>query len=326
MAEAAQTPTEAAPVAPAATQEAEAPKQPARSFRDVKIRRVSERDAQEPIKVEPPVDSIPRAAQLPAAGAETGNAAGAASEAGTQGEAAGETASSTEDLSPAFRALHKQKQKIRAREEAVAQREKENEAILRDYRELSELSRKDKLAFARRLGLDPAELAKLDQSKPLDPRTSAVEREVQELKAQLAKRDEEALVAKRDALHAELRQDVHKLVTEKRDELKYINAWDSADEVFKTVLTFQDVHGRLPSEADVAKIAKDVDAALKAKHEAANKRLGGTAPATARAATAPSSLSALRSSPEAAAPRPLTRAEKLRDTARVFDSFLTKEQ
>jgi hypothetical protein len=313
------TPVVAAPVeaAPAPVQEATA--KPKADFRDVKIRRISQSDGTAPVKVDPPTYSIPSA--VPSEGTQTGNADGVGTEPGV---AAGETATDgkpTTSIERQFKALHKQKQKIRAREAEVVKKNAEHDQILRDYRELAELRTKDPVGFLERVGLNLQQVNEAAKRRPQDPRTSAVEQRIADLEAQLAKRDQEALESQKKSTLAEIRQDIHKVVTDKREDYKYLNAYDGADEVYKTVLTFEEVHGRLPTPADVDQIAKGVDSAMKAKHEAAQKRLGGTAPAAAPRVTAPRSLSALRSAQAPEASKVLSRQEKIHQTAEIFRSF-----
>jgi hypothetical protein len=323
MAEPTQTATAPAPVAPVATQEVAPVPKPKADFRDVKIRRISQSDGTAPVKVDPPMDSIPRATQPPAAGAGSVNADGVARTVDAQGVTAGETAEVSEpkpttSIERQFKALHKQKQKIRAREEAL----KSAEAKLKDYDELVALRAKDEVAFLDRIGLDASKVAEAKKKLPNDPRMSAHEQRIADLEAKLAAKETEALEAQKASTLAEIRSDLQRTIVDKRDEYKHLNAYseDAQQDVYKTVLTFEEVHGRLPTSEDVTAICKKVDGIYKAKHEAAQKVLGGTAPAPGRAVTAPSSLSTLRSAQQPAPNRILSKAERIHEAAEIFRS------
>jgi len=219
------------------------------------------------------------------------------------------------DVNKKFKALSKQRQKLRAREEAL----RTYEAKVKDYDELGRLRDSDPLAFLEKVGLDVRKVNEAAIKRPIDPRTAELEKRQAQLEAQLKAQIDEAKTAKSEALSAQLRSEVQGYVEDNRAALKYVSAYKAQGEVFQTALDFQKTYGRLPSAEDVVALAKSVDQALRTKHEAAQKELGvAVAPPVAKSATVsqapgPRNLSSLQAAPE---PAPLTersRADSIRD-------------
>lgn len=295
--------TDTTPAAQTATQTPAPEAQPARSFRDVKIRRLSDGIGKEVQKVEPPAGALGQASQE----------ATEAAKPDTKVEPAPDPLQGK--LTKEFKALHKQKQKLREREEAL----KANEAKIKEYDEFVALRAQDKLEAARRLGFTVKELNELAIKRPADPRVLELERRQVALEEEIKKEREEAKSLRIKSIQTEIKTDVHAFIDENREKYKHITAWDAHDEVYKTVLDFKEVYGRDPGPEDLAKVAEKVDHALRVKHEAANKRLGVTAASKVEpAAPGPRSLSTIRAVPEVKEPRHETRDERIRRLAAEY--------
>lgn len=249
-------------------------------------------------------------------------------------KAAGAEEEPREPLSKGFLELTRKTQKLTERERAIEEREKKLTEAKNTSEALEQEFLADPLTFIRKRGYDYEKLTELVVSgkKPAgtDPETQRLQKELDKLKADQVRRDQESVQRENQAQISQFRADVKELVVTGGEKYELINALGEHQMVEDVIIQYAKETGEV---ADYELAAEYVEAELEQKYERGlkTKKISGKlkfSPVPQPSDERPSAIPARKgprtltnASTEAGADpvsKPLTREQRLHKAASVI--------